>query len=87
MPAKDLGSKYVCFKCSSKFYDMKKPEPICPKCGSNQKAATAPKPERKSRLATAVPKVEEPVLPVEGAEEEPDEVEDVEEAADEDEEP
>ncbi len=85
MPAKDLGSKFICFKCSSKFYDLKKPEPICPKCGANQKAATAVKTERKSRLATAIPKIEEPVLPAEGAEEEAEEVDDVEEAAEEEE--
>ena len=36
MAGKDLGSKHVCFKCSTKFYDFKKPEPICPKCGANQ---------------------------------------------------
>ena len=31
MPAKDLGNKFVCFKCNSKFYDLKKPDPVCPK--------------------------------------------------------
>lgn len=55
MPAKDLGTKHTCFKCSTKFYDMKKPVAICPKCGADQRespALKAPAPsERKSRAA------------------------------------
>jgi uncharacterized protein (TIGR02300 family) len=34
----DLGTKYECTSCSTKFYDLGKPEPICPKCGLNQLA-------------------------------------------------
>ncbi|MBS1108580.1 MAG: hypothetical protein H6Q88_572, partial [Anaeromyxobacteraceae bacterium] len=30
MPPKDLGTKHTCFKCQTKFYDMKKPVPVCP---------------------------------------------------------
>jgi uncharacterized protein (TIGR02300 family) len=64
MPAKDLGNKFVCFKCATKFYDMKKPDPICPKCGTDQRESPAlrPAPEggKRSRLAS-VPKVVEPV--------------------------
>jgi len=55
MPAKDLGTKHTCFKCSTKFYDMKKPVAVCPKCGADQRespALKAPPPsERKSRAA------------------------------------
>jgi uncharacterized protein (TIGR02300 family) len=62
MPAKDLGSKHTCFKCGTKFYDMKKPVPVCPKCGADQRespALKAPPPsERRSRAAA---KVVEPV--------------------------
>lgn len=67
MPAKDLGNKFVCFKCSTKFYDLKKPDPLCPKCGADQRESPAlrPAPEgRRSRLA-AVPKVIEPAEPEE----------------------
>ena len=67
MPAKDLGSKHICFKCGTKFYDLKKPEALCPKCGADQRQSPAnrPAPEpRKGRL-TAIPKVIEPVVPVE----------------------
>ena len=34
-----LGNKYECFNCGAKFYDMGKGEPVCPKCGADQKDA------------------------------------------------
>ncbi len=55
MPANDLGCKYTCYKCEAKFYDLKRPEPICPKCHANQRdpaAQKAPEP-RRNRLAVA----------------------------------
>lgn len=80
MPAKDLGTKYVCYKCQTKFYDMKKPDPVCPKCGADQRESPALKPQpegRRGRLAAA-PKVIEPIEPEEPAaagEEEEEELE------------
>ncbi|GMT97076.1 hypothetical protein KH5H1_11950 [Corallococcus caeni] len=61
MPAKDLGTKHSCYKCGTKFYDMKKPDPICPKCGADQRENVVAKPAegRRGRLAAA-PKVIEP---------------------------
>jgi uncharacterized protein (TIGR02300 family) len=41
--ARDLGTKYACFKCGTKFYDLKKPAPTCPKCGADQREAPVPK--------------------------------------------
>lgn len=32
-----LGAKHVCFSCKTRFYDLNKSEPICPKCGSDQR--------------------------------------------------
>lgn len=32
-----LGTRYKCYKCGSKFYDLGRPEPLCPSCGVNQK--------------------------------------------------
>ncbi len=49
MPAKDLGTKHTCFKCQTKFYDLKKPEPICPKCGADQRQSPANRPSRRRR--------------------------------------
>jgi uncharacterized protein (TIGR02300 family) len=85
MPAKDLGTKHVCFKCSAKFYDLKKPDPVCPKCGADQREASAKPEGRRSRLS-AIPKIIEPIEPTEKeeSEDEIDEVED-EEVEDEDE--
>jgi predicted nucleic acid-binding Zn-ribbon protein len=37
------GRKFNCFQCETRFYDMNRPEPVCPKCGSNQR--NAPKEE------------------------------------------
>ncbi len=37
MPA--LGRKYTCYSCHTKFYDLGKPAPLCPKCGSDQREA------------------------------------------------
>jgi uncharacterized protein (TIGR02300 family) len=83
MPAKDLGLKYVCFKCGTKFYDLKKPDPVCPKCGADQRESPALKPApepRRGRLAAA-PKVVEPAPapePAEGEAEEGEEIEAIE---------
>ncbi len=64
MPARDLGTKYVCYRCGTKFYDMKKPDPLCPKCGANQRESPANRPASEGRRArvAAVPKVIEPVV-------------------------
>ena len=67
MPAKDLGTKWTCFKCSTKFYDMKKPDPVCPKCGADQRESPALKPASESRRGrlSSVPKAVAPVEPEE----------------------
>jgi uncharacterized protein (TIGR02300 family) len=61
MAAKDLGTKHACFKCGTKFYDMKKPAPICPKCGANQN--DAPKSPPAEKRVRAAPKAVAPVDP------------------------
>ena len=79
MPAKDLGTKWTCFKCTSKFYDLKKPDPVCPKCGADQRESPALKPageSRRSRLAAKAPVVApEPEESVLGGDTEEDEIE------------
>lgn len=88
MPA-NLGTKHTCFKCGTKFYDLRKPEPLCPKCGADQRespALKAPPPsERRSRARAAEPKPAEVEVEAE-ADDEAELDEDAEEAA-EDEEP
>jgi uncharacterized protein (TIGR02300 family) len=82
MAAKDLGNKFNCFKCGTKFYDLKKPEPICPKCGTDQRESPALRPAAESRLGrvSAAPKAVEPVEPeeTETSLEESDDLEDLE---------
>ena len=50
----DLGKKFECYNCGTKFYNLGRPEAICPKCGANQKNAKsddapppAPRPPRR----------------------------------------
>jgi len=61
----ELGKKYTCYSCHTKFYDLGKPEPICPKCGADQRDADeAPvvTPTRRRAAAAAAPApVEEPL--------------------------
>ena len=87
MPAKDLGSKHTCFKCGTKFYDLKKPVAICPKCGADQRESPAlrspPPAERRSRAAKPVEPLVDEADALDEADEEPLE-EDDDDAADDD---
>jgi uncharacterized protein (TIGR02300 family) len=63
MPAKDLGIKHSCWKCGTKFYDLKKPSPACPKCGADPRQAPvvkAPTAAEKKRAAKAAVPAEVP---------------------------
>ena len=75
--ARDLGTKYVCFKCGTKFYDLKKPAPTCPKCGTDQREAPVPKvvTARQARAAAAAREEAIAAEEVEGEEEEEEEEE------------
>jgi uncharacterized protein (TIGR02300 family) len=58
--SKDLGTKHTCFKCQTKFYDLKKPAPICPKCGADQRDVPPPKvTERKKAAAPTLEALED----------------------------
>jgi hypothetical protein len=66
-----LGQRWVCFSCAGKFYDMNKPDPICPKCQANQHESPLfqkAKPARKK----ARKKPAKVVRPIEPPEEEPE---------------
>ncbi len=39
MPEIKLGNKFDCYSCGTKFYDLGKSDPVCPKCSANQKDA------------------------------------------------
>ena len=40
-PRSRLGGKHVCYECGGKFYDLNRPEPLCPKCGADQRKRPA----------------------------------------------
>jgi|SRR5580693_3929678 uncharacterized protein (TIGR02300 family) len=73
MPELKLGTKYECFNCGTKFYDLGKAEPVCPKCGANQKdsvqaetpaASTASRRKRKPEVIKPIEPVEEEAEPI-----------------------
>lgn len=57
-----LGTKHECFSCGARFYDLGKPEAICPKCGANQKDAKRTEVERESAAAKRKRREEAPRL-------------------------
>jgi len=58
----DLGRKYTCYSCHTKFYDLGKPVPVCPKCGADQRDAEETPvytPARSRRVVEEPPEEEE----------------------------
>ena len=39
-----LGNRFQCYECGVKFYDLNRPEPVCPTCGANQLEDPTPDP-------------------------------------------
>lgn len=35
------GTKHTCWSCGTKFYDLGRPDPKCPKCGADPAEAPA----------------------------------------------
>jgi uncharacterized protein (TIGR02300 family) len=76
MPELKLGTKYDCYNCGTKFYDLGKPDPVCPKCGANQKDAVSSESQaasqssrRRRKAETAKPiDLEEEEAPIEAVE-------------------
>lgn len=73
MPELKLGTKYECYNCGTKFYDLGKSDPLCPKCGANQKDASSSEPSvsqasRRRRKADVVKPIdvedEEPIADI-----------------------
>ena len=49
-----LGNKLTCSNCGAKFYDLKKKQPVCPKCGEDY-AVQKPKTRRTARPVEPAP--------------------------------
>jgi uncharacterized protein (TIGR02300 family) len=67
----NLGNKYECYNCGTRFYDLGKSEPLCPKCGANQKdsnrgesSSATPAARRKRKVDTPKPVEVEDDVPV-----------------------
>lgn len=69
-PKARLGAKHLCFKCGAKFYDLNKPEPICPKCGTDQRTRPKLEPKPKPVPAGQRKQVTRPMVPLLDDEEE-----------------
>lgn len=51
MAKPEWGTRYSCYSCNCKFYDLNRSDPLCPKCGANQRemvreTKSAPRPSR-----------------------------------------
>ena len=44
-----LGNRFSCFSCGTRFYDLNKPDPICPKCSADQREMPAVEPPKRTR--------------------------------------
>jgi uncharacterized protein (TIGR02300 family) len=65
----DLGKRYKCYKCGTKFYDLNKPQPLCPSCGEDQNIEENKKMlKRKKRRVLSKVKSDIRPLPDEGEE-------------------
>jgi uncharacterized protein (TIGR02300 family) len=66
----NLGTKYICYSCQTKFYDLGRDSAVCPKCGADQKDADSASPVTTTRSRKVVEdfeeeaeELEEPVAP------------------------
>lgn len=44
-----LGTRWTCYSCGGAFYDLKKPEPICPRCSADQREQPKVEPAKTKR--------------------------------------
>ena len=57
-----VGSKRVCVSCATRFYDLERLPPVCPKCGTEQPPeAPRPPPMRRSPARNRMTKPPAPV--------------------------
>ncbi len=66
----DLGNRFKCYKCGTKFYDLNKPHPVCPACGEDQNIEETKKMLKRKRKRV-LSKVKSDIRPI------PDESEEV----------
>ncbi len=69
-PSAKLGAKWACFECGAKFYDLNRPEPLCPKCGANQHERPLNEPKDKTAAEATPRRRARPMAPLLDDEEE-----------------
>jgi hypothetical protein len=57
-----LGQRWVCYACEAKFYDLNRPEPICPKCKADQRESPVFAKPKRARPKKAAPKAPVPAV-------------------------
>jgi hypothetical protein len=67
-----LGTRYTCFECDTKFYDLNRPLPICPECTADQTNAKSVDPLSPHGKITSFP---EPVVEDEAVDDDDEELE------------
>ncbi len=72
-----LGSRYTCYQCQTKFYDLNREPPICPECGADQ--TDAPVQDIKALLSKGGGRKRKPAEPEEEEETTKPQLEDVDE--------
>jgi len=70
MPELKLGTKFGCYSCGTKFYDLGKSPALCPKCGADQRDG-GPSESAASGQAARRRRKAEIIKPIEIEEEEP----------------
>ena len=77
MTKPEWGTKRTCANCGTRFYDMKKKPPVCPKCDTVFEVKTSPKSRRAKQAAVEEEEKKKPT---------PENIDDIEVTADGDEE-
>ena len=67
-----LGRRYTCFSCGCKFYDLNRPEAICPRCGKDQIDDPSPDPRVAAMAASKKAKAAAAANPAPAEPSEPD---------------
>lgn len=60
MPQQDLGLRRLCQECQTRFYDLKRKPPVCPKCNATFEAAPLLKGKKGKTMS---PKEVTPIIP------------------------
>ena len=72
----NLGNRFTCFRCGTKFYDLNRTPSLCPDCGADQAEAPSLNPTKRSRSRSSAPPEEEKPKAAEESEDEEEEEDD-----------